>query len=117
VERSFWATFRGACVFGRRPIETWAVADIDLLKSREELSRLFELNGGKWEEISALFNSATSWISEPPTRKTIGSVFTAITSVLRPIAVQSPEASYDGQTKGVVDELLQTGSDKWAEVK
>lgn len=98
-------------------VPTVVIPDLDLLKSREQTSALFEMLGGEWALVERDYRVATDSRRRASSRKTVRAVLDATVAVLDPIASVEPDKRYDGAVRETVEEILSAGSDPWADAK
>lgn len=98
-------------------VPTVVVPDIDLLRSQEQTSAIFEMLGGEWGSVERDYRVATESRRRPSSRKTVRAVLDATVAVLEPIASSEPDKRYDGAVRETIEEMLSSGSDPWADAK
>jgi predicted ATPase len=98
-------------------VPTVVVADLDLLRSREQTKATFESLGGTWEEIQQLYTVATEGLSKKGRQRKVRSVLEVITAVLGARLESDANAIYDSSLKEQISDQLTSGSDPWAEPK
>ena len=98
-------------------VPTVVVADIDLLRSRNQAESVFSALGGEWDTVATDYTVATESLRRPARPRTAANVLTAINGILQARVADDCNAAYDANLKSVIDDQLRLEMDPWKHVK